>query len=77
MEKTSPTKGKTNSHIIKIVNLHFIIAKIKKAQIEILKLMIKLKLMILLKNIIFPKQQAIIIFQELLFLTGYNKLMIY
>jgi len=77
MEKTSPTKGKTNSHIIKIVNLHFIIAKIKKTQIEILKLMIKLKLMILLKKIIFPKQQAIIIFQELLFLTGCNKLMIY
>ena len=77
MEKTSPTKGKTNSHIIKIVNLHFIIAKIKKTQIEILKLMIKLKLMILLKKIIFPKQHAIIIFQELLFLTGCNKLMIY
>jgi len=38
MEKTNPTKDKTNSSIIKIINLHFIIAKIKNTQIEILKL---------------------------------------
>ena len=44
MEKTNPTKDKTNSSIIKIINLHFIIAKIKKNQNRNIKIDDKIKI---------------------------------